>query len=245
MKKSLCMTLLLCLTGVVFFSLSGCSVTKSISERLNTIELNKSFNVTPSDLSLKSKCQKPPTVKIINIESRNENDAAVGNSGVNPKELMDAVVLFLEDGYKQSHINVDDKSTKVLKIRMIDLNSAHGIWSGRSHFKTELVIPETALTKTYESNDTAINYFTSHAYAIHGAMRQIIDDPLIQNYILCNTENDDSLNVQKERPNNDSLNIQKPLPLQQRLQELQISFDKGLISKEEYQLKRKDILEKY
>jgi hypothetical protein len=49
----------------------------------------------------------------------------------------------------------------------------------------------------------------------------------------------------KERLNNDSLNIQKAPPLQQRLQELQISFEKGLISKEEYQLKRKEILEKY
>lgn len=239
MRKILYRTLPLCFAVLVLFASTGCTVrmTKEISERLNTSELNKSFNVTPSDLSLKSKCQKPPTVKIVNFESRIEDYEAMDNGPatgvINPKEMMDAVVLYLGDGYKQSHIIVDDQSAKVLKMRMIDLKATAGMWSFGSHFKTELVIPETGLTKSYESNEVSMIAYTANANAIHVAIRQIIDDPLIQNYILCNTEQ------------NDSLNVQKAGPLQQKLQELQASFDKGLISKEEHQLKRKEILEKY
>jgi hypothetical protein len=240
MEKILYGTLQICFAVIVLFSSVGCTVriTKDISERLNTSNLNKTFNVTPSDLSLKSKCQKPPTVKIVNIESRTEDYEAMANGPVtgviNPKEMMDAVVLYLGNGYKESHINVDDQSAKVLKMRMIDLKATAGVWSFGSHFKTELVVPEKGFTKSYESDEVSMIAYTANANAIHVAIRQIIDDPLILNYILCNTENTDPLSAQKEG-----------LSLQQKLQELQTSFDKGLISKEEHQLKRKEILEKY
>jgi hypothetical protein len=225
---------------MILLSLTGCTVriTKDISERLNTDELNKSFNVTPSDLSLKSKCQKKPTIKIVNTESRIEEYEAMINppiTGViNPKEMMDAVVLYLGEGYKQSHISVDDKSTKLINIKMIDLKATAGVWTFGSHFKTELVIPETGLTKSYESNEGSMIAYTANAYAIHSAIRQIIDDPSIQNYILCNAEPSDSLSNQKEGT-----------LLHGKLQELQTAFDKGLISKEEFQLKRKELLERF
>ncbi len=153
---------------------------------------------------------------------------------INPKEMMDAVVLYLGNGYKESHINIDEHSAKVLEIRMIDLMAKAGVWSFGSHFKTEIVIPETGFSKFYESNEGSMTAYTANANAIHVAIRKIIDDPLIQNYILCSTEDTDSLSVQKERTS-----------LHQKLQELQNSFDKRLISEEEYKLMRKNVLEKY
>jgi len=225
---------------VVLSSLTGCTlhITKDISDRLKLDELYKSYNVSPIDLSLQSKCQKPPTVKIINAEARIDDYDTMSNPPVfgviNPKEMMDSVVVYLGNGFQQSRVKVDDQSHKVLQIKMIDLISIAGIWTFGSYFKTEIVIPETGFTKFYEARDNAISGYTAPAYAIHAVSRQIIDDPVIQDYILCKTEYAESLKVQK-----------KEKSLSQKLQELQTALDNGLISKEEYQLKRKELLEKH
>jgi len=225
---------------VVLSSLTGCTlhVTKDISDRLKPDELYKSYNVSPLDLSLQSKCQKPPTVKIINAEARIDDYDTMSNPPffgvINPKEMMDSVVVYLGNGFQQSRVKVDDQSHKVLEIKMIDLKSTAGFWSFGSYFKTEIVIPETGFTKIYETRDNAMSGYTAPAYAIHAVSRQIIDDPAIQDYILCKTEYPESLKDQK-----------KEKSLSQKLQELQTALDNGLISKEEYQLKRKELLEKH
>jgi hypothetical protein len=191
MKVALNRCLALLLVFVVFFPLTGCSlhVTKRISDKLDHDAIYTDYNVHPSDLSSFSKCNAPPSVKIVNIENRIEDYETLQNGPsigfINPKEMMDSVCLYLKNGFEKSRIKVDDQSTKVLQVKMIDLKSTAGAWTFGSYFKMELIIPETKLSKFYEAKENAGNGLSAPAYAIHRVTRQIIDDPVIQDYILC------------------------------------------------------------
>lgn len=241
--------LLFAIVIVLSFS-TGCAraqhrfvkITDKISNKLDISELYKIYNVNSVDLSARSKCEASPTTKIVNVESRTE-DYEICKDGpyitylINPKEMVDSAVLYLKDGFKQSHIKVDDQSTKVLQLKMIDMKFEAG-YSFGSYFKIELIIPETGFTKFYEARDNSMLRDLAGAYPIHTVTRQIIDDPAIQDYILCRAKYSASTKGQKEE------NV-KSESLSQKLQELQTALDNGLITKVEYQLKRKKILEKY
>ena len=240
MKNFLIRVLSLWIALVALASLNGCAlhITKNISDRLKPDELYKAYNVSPVDLSLQSKCRNSPTVKIVNAEVRIDDYETMSNPPffgvINPKSMMDSVVVYLGNGFEQSRVKVDEQSHKVLQIKMIDLKSIAGIWSFGSYFKAEIVIPETGFTKFYETRDNAMNGYTASAYSIHAVSRQIIDDPAIQDYILCKTEYDESLKVQK-----------KEMSLSRKLEELKTALDKKLITKEEYEFKRKELLGKH
>jgi hypothetical protein len=176
---------------LILFLLTGCTahVTKNISEKLDQDALYKSFSVKPEDLSSRSKCNAPPTVKIVNIENRVEDYETLQNppaTGViNPKEMMDSVCLYLKNGFEKSSIKSNDQSSKVIQVKMEDLKSVAGVWTFGSYFKLELIIPETKFAKFYEAKDNSAHGYIAPAYAIHNVTRQIIEDPAIQDYILC------------------------------------------------------------
>lgn len=240
--------LLLFATVIVLSFSTGCAhhytinSTNKISNKLDINELYNIYNVNSVDLSAHSKCEASPTIRIVNVESRTE-DYEICKDGpsitylINPKEMMDSAVLYLKNGFKQSHIKVDDQSTKVLQLKMIDMKLDAGFSFG-SYFKIELIIPETGFTKFYEARDNSMDGLLAAAYPIHTVTRQIIDDPAIQDYILCRTKYKEPLKRQEEG----SVTSES---LSQKLQELQTALDNGLITKEECQLKRKTILEKY
>jgi len=176
---------------ILFFILTGCTLhaTRDISDRLNPDELYNSYKIHPTDLSLQSKCANPPTVNIVNVESRIEDYDILENNPsrvvINPKEMMDNVALYLDAGFRKSNIRVDSQSSKVIQIKMLDSKWDRGAWSLGGYFKMGLVIPETGFNKYYEATDNAALGYTASAYAIHVVTRQVIDDPVIQNYILC------------------------------------------------------------
>jgi hypothetical protein len=59
-------------------------------------------------------------------------------------------------------------------------------WVSEGYAKIELIIPEKNFSKFYEGReDTGSLLWVALVYAIHGVTRQIIDDPVIQDYILC------------------------------------------------------------
>jgi len=191
MKNVFTRCLWLWVVSFVFLLLTGCTmhVTKHISNKLDLDPIYASYNVQPTDLSLHSKCNDPPSVKIVNSESRIEDYKAFINPPftgfINPKEMMDSVSLYLKNGFEKSRIKVDDQSSKILQLKMEDLRSTAGVWSFGGYFKMELIIPEMNFSKFYEATDNAGNGFSASAYVIHGVTRQIIDDPVIQDYILC------------------------------------------------------------
>lgn len=191
MKVAFNRCLALLFVFVVFFLLTGCTshITTNISDKLNQDAIYADYNVRPSDLSSLSKCNAPPSVKIVNIENRIEDYETLQNGPmigfINPKEMMDSVCMYLKNGFERSRIKVDDQSAKVLQVKMLDLKSTAGTWTFGSYFKMELIIPETKLSKFYEAKENAGNGISAAAYVIHRVTRQIIDDPVIQDYILC------------------------------------------------------------
>ena len=100
--------------------------------------------------------------------------------------MIDGVSLYLKKGFEKSHSKVDDQSTKVLQLKMVDLKSTVGMWTYGCYIKIKLTIPKKNSSKIYEAKeDYNQSAATGLAYAIHGVTRQIIDDPVIQDYILC------------------------------------------------------------
>ena len=210
---------------IFLFFLTGCTMhsTKGISDRLTPGDLYKSFNTKPTDLSVTSKCSTPPMVKIVNIENRTEDFDMLQNppfyGAINPKEMMDSITLYLMNGFEQSGIKSDDQSKKVIHIKLQDLKSTAGVWSFGSYCKLQLIIPETGFSKFYDATDNSGHGYAAAAYAIHRVTRQIIDDPEIQNYILCKS---DIKEVVKDQEKEKAASIS----LTQKLQELQTAYEK-------------------
>ncbi|GEM_PF-597617 len=239
MKKILPCLLYTFISVIVFLSLTGCAsnMTKNIDDRLIADELYKTYPVNPADLSSDSKCQKPPAVKIVNIESRTGDyetmEKAVTSEVINPKDVMNAFVAYLENGFQKSQVKVDNHSEKILQVKMIDLKSKSHFYNFDTRFCAELTIPETGFVKYYEASENAGLAWASAAHAMHNVSRQIIDDPAIRDYILCKTGKADIVKSDKEKS------------FSRKLIELQEALIHGLITKEEYDLKRKELLERF
>ena len=236
MKKTLPFLLYTCVSVIVFLSVTGCAsnMTKHIADRLAADELYQTY---PADLSAASKCQKPSTVKIVNMESRTGAyetvEKAVTSEVINPKDVMTAFAAHLENGFQKNHIQIDKYSEKILNVKMIDLKSKSHFYNFDTRFCAEVTIPETGFTKYYEAEENAELAWASAAHAMHKVSRQIIDDPAIQDYILCRTGKADTLKPEKEKS------------FSRKLIELQDALIHGLITKEEYDLKRKELLERF
>jgi hypothetical protein len=233
--KNVCLFLLV----VVVITLTGCtyhqtSLTKDITEQLQPAKLYESYGEQPADLKALSKCPLPPTINIVNIETREDyvvSDMPQPNPGISlqpnisPKELTKTTVEYLKYGFEKSQIKFDSNSSKVIHISFIDAKGA--LIRFGANIKMKVYIPETKYSNIFYAHGySPMAFDTSMAYSIHVITRNIIDDPVIQDYILCKAEHSDK-------------------PLSQKLQELQTALDNGLISKEEYQLKRKVLLETY
>ncbi len=239
MKKILPRLLYPCMFVVLFLSLSGCAsnMTQHIADRLIVDELYKTYQVHPADLSSASKCPQPPAVRIVNMESRTGDYETVGKAVtsevINPKDVMQAFVAYLENGFQKSHVKVDNRSEKILHIKMVDLKSKSRFYNFDTRFCAELTIPETGFAKYYEANANAESAWDSAAHAMHDVSRQMIDDPAIRDYILCKAGKADASKIDKEKT------------FSRKLIELQEALIHGLISKEEYDLKRKELLERF
>jgi hypothetical protein len=108
------------------------------------------------------------------------------SSKVNPKELMSAIAEYLKYGYDKSQIKVDQNSSKIINISFVDAKTLMAVWTIGGYIKIKVDIPETKYAEIYEAKDwTPMMPNEAMAYAIHGVTRRIIDDPIIQDYILC------------------------------------------------------------
>jgi hypothetical protein len=233
--------------GLIFVvsTLSSCSMqlTKIVTDKLQPAELYAAFDTKPTDLKARSQCRLSPSVSIINAEKRND-DYLVGylqffNHYINPKEYMNGVTDYLKIGFEKSNVKVEKDSPKVIQVSLKEAN-INGIWCMGAGLQLNVEIPETKYTKIYEAEDcTGGASSTAMAYNIHVTTQKIIEDPVIQDYILCKAENAQVIKGQKEKEETAFKS------LSQKLQEVKTAFDNGLITTEEYQLQRKAILDKY
>ena len=197
MKK---ISLFVIVAAVTMITLMGCSMhwTKGINEELKPAELYVSYGVKPANLKALSRCPLPPTINIVNVETREENYFFFsGYDSINPKELTSVIVEYLKYGFEESQIKVDSNSSKTIYVSFKDINGLP-VWLSlkfvEGNIKMKVDIPETKYSNIYEAKDKAlISVSKALAYAAHGVTRQIIDDPVIQDYILCKSEYTDKL----------------------------------------------------
>lgn len=240
----------ICLVGFVFM-LSSCAHhngSKDVAKYLDPSELYPMYNTKVIDLKSQSKCSSPPSVKLVNAETRNE-DLLVAAGGIHkhyikPKGLISPIVDYMGDALGRCQIKDDGSSTKVIEV---SLDGANWMQNGAlvgvpgAFIGLKINIPEAQYTKIYSAGEWSPRGGSWYvmAMAIHAVIWDIIKDPVVQNYILCRNEHIHSIKDQKDKDEATSKS------LSQKLQELQAAFDNGLISKEEYQSTRQKLLEKY
>jgi hypothetical protein len=191
MKKSI-------ISGIYFmvfvFMLTSCAhhQTKSIARELNPSDLYLMYKTEVIDLKSQSKCISPPSIKLINTEKRKEDLLIAGIGGhthyIKPTELTNHIVGYMGDAFEKSQVKVDASSTKAIGV---SINKAEfklsGPFSARGAvIQLKIDIPETQYTKIYSVEEwSAQSCWTTMAYAIHIATRKVMDDPVIQGYLLC------------------------------------------------------------
>lgn len=175
---------------------------KDISAALQPTQLRYSFNIKPENLKDQSKCTtKDVTVSIVNAENRNKDImvmeprwCAYGDNGgrgrngcyLNPREVTGQIIDYLNESYRQCRVSVTDNSTKVIKIsyppdQFFYIND----YNSSVLMKVIVTIPELNKTFTISTTQASFQLHNSVAYAIHDLSWQIINDPTIQDYILC------------------------------------------------------------
>lgn len=179
----------------ILMTLTGCTVhvTNHIRDQLQPTELYDSYGIKSINLQARSKCALPPTVSIINAETRVEDYVVYTPLWVewvvNPRELMNGVVDYLKYGFQKSKVQINSNSSKIIRLSMKEVNTYGQInpfIAAAGYFQVEVDIPEIKYKETYEAKDaTYAGGLRAIAYAIHVVTRQIIDDPNIQDYILC------------------------------------------------------------
>lgn len=199
--------------------------TPLIVKNLDSSVLNESFQTKPINLKVKSKCKETPSVTIVNAETREVilmHDLGLVEHDYNARELIDHVVNYIGDAFTKSKIDVTKDSGKIIKISLKDMKYMLGAWSNGASVELYIDIPEINYSESYTGiGNTFGSTPTAAAYAIHEVTWKLINDRVIQDYILCaNTTspvNDSALDILKKR------------------------YVRGEISKEQFEQMKKDI----
>ena len=189
MKKILIM--ILCVTFLL-----GCarwSFNKDISNGLQPASLRSSFNTQPVNFKDLSKCTTADVlVNIVNVEKNNSDTNIVWGSmvgwSINPQIMTDQIIAYMENSYKQCRVFTNKTSPKTIQV---SIKSIEGFPNGAFKFTSNAVlklnvsIPEKNYTETFTANQSTGDLYMAVVYAIHDITWQIINDPVIQDYIVC------------------------------------------------------------
>lgn len=176
--------------------LIGCSMyaTDDIASYLVPSDLYRRFSTKSVNLASKSQCSSHPSIKLVNAETRTVKylvwDERATEISIIPKTLVRDIIAYLKDGFEKSNIKVDSSSSKTIYVfldyaRMLN---RIGSWAWGGVVRIKISIPELRRSKIYKGKGWTIgSIYRGTAYAIHEIVTQIINDPDIQNYILCRT----------------------------------------------------------
>jgi hypothetical protein len=105
-----------------------------------------------------------------------------------PKEMTADIIGYMGDAFQRSHVKVEPSSSKKLEISIdkAEMNPG-GLFGARGGaIDLQVQAPAIGLIKVYSAQEwSAQAGWTTMAYAIHLATWKMIDDPVIQDYVLC------------------------------------------------------------
>ncbi len=190
-------------------SLASCTfhLTKDVADELKPEELQAIYKTKPKRMRTLSKCPMPPSVNIINKQATDEDylmwDRGVTKWYINPKQLTNYIVDYMKNAFEKCNVIVDANSAKTLQVSMYGASFTQGVWAQGADVRLKVEIPDMLYTEIYEANDNSPkSSMRAMAYAIHQITWDIVNDPFIQDYILCRGEylqTEESKKIQEER----------------------------------------------
>lgn len=222
----------ICLSATICtFSSCTFQLTHHFIDKLKPEELYLEYNTIPKDLKAISNCEQTPSINIISSETRDSYNIPWGpyTYHVIPSQLMEKVADYMRTGFAKTGVRPDSSCPKTIRIFFEEIKFLKGFWVIGGFFRMKVAVPEIGYTQYYEAEEwsgSGALYQTLNS--IHISTQKVIDDPVIQGYILCRDEN-----------------IRKKQSLADRLQELREALDRKLISSDEYESARQRLIESY
>lgn len=185
--------LIVCIVfSIIPFTLTSCAfhLTKDVADELQPVDLYRLYNTSRTNMGARSKCPLPPSVNVVNAETRDENyimwDRGLTKWYINPKELTKHIVNYMKDAFEKCMVKVDTNSTKIIQVSMKKAEFTQGVWAQGADIQLKIDIHDKQYTEVYEAADNSPkSSMRALAYAIHVDTWKIINDPVIQDYILC------------------------------------------------------------
>lgn len=160
-------------------------IENDVSNVLQPSTLRNSFNTPVPNLKEKSKCgQTDAFINITNNEKTNIDITLARGRYINSQKATDMLIEYLKDGYRQCRILTNPTSTKVIAISFQKLDGYSSFNSGAT-LRINVSIPEKNIIIPFSISQSTLELHNAVAYAIHDITWQIINDPVIQDYITC------------------------------------------------------------
>jgi len=168
--------------------IAGCfprSMNKYVSQELQPATLRYSFNTQPPNFKQINNCKNSDvTINVLNAEKKNFDITIARGWYLNSQELSDMTVEYLKDAYRQCRVITRADSNKTIEISFQSIEGYISFNSGTT-LKINVNIPEKNTTIPFVITQSAIDLHKAVVYAIHDISWQIVNDPTIQDYILC------------------------------------------------------------
>lgn len=186
----------ICITAILLFFivlvLTSCTIngTQVLAKQLQPNELIKIHNTMTPNLAERSKCSSPPSVLIVNTETSDQDYTIYiwwpTEVYITPKTLMDDVVIYMSDAFNRTGIKTDQTSTKVIQVSMEKIGNSYSFLNYSAEAQLKIILPEKKYTMVYGHSDTTPKGLPiATAYTIHAITWKVINDPFVQDYILC------------------------------------------------------------
>jgi hypothetical protein len=178
--------------SMLVLSLSACAanMTKQVGKDLKSPALYRERGVKPVDMKAESKCPLPPSISIINAETR-ENLLVlekVRNYDINPKELTGSIIEHMKDAFDKCGVKSDAVSKKVMRVSLGETIVESPVLSEMHScmIQLQIDIPEIKFNRFYQAEDLSQkNREQAMAFAIQKVVWKIIEGAEVRDYILC------------------------------------------------------------
>ncbi len=185
-------------------SLTSCAhnETKYVVQNLDPVRLYESYETKSMDLKALSKCISAPTINIISVETREEDYLFYKERAhkffITPKEFMDSwggVADYIRDAFEKSNVKVNKNSPKVIQVSTKEVKGIPSrvrgwvpsfVFIDGANLQLEVSVPERKYVKIFSVEENSSHGLHSAlANAVHVATMKILEDSVIQDYILC------------------------------------------------------------
>ena len=161
-----------------------------MSDLMNTEYLNNSFQTKPIDLAEAGQCPGTLSLKVVNKETRKDM-YMVYETGMKlyviPDEFTQYVVKYMEDKLRESKLTVDNVAGKEIYVSIENMREkiAASGFSLLAQVNLKITIPEINYTQIYNGSEASGHGGNALAYAVHFAVQNFLEDPVVQKYVQC------------------------------------------------------------